>query len=132
MQLRTLAVDFAGVAWTGHIKQQIVGIVIPAHVLHLAVVVARNLPQINSIKWLLVLIVDFHNELIVSTARRTTIEGEPSDVDTLGDELLKILGLLATRQVFVLLLLAQAVDGSVGLVFHCQHRLLPAGAVIFH
>ena len=47
-------------------------------------------------------------------------------------ELLEILGLFATRKIFVLFLFAQAVDGAVGLVLQRNHVLLPVGTVVLY
>ena len=132
MQLRALAVDLAGIAWARHIEQQVVGIVIPAHILHLTIMVLRNVAQINGIERLFVLIVDDYNEFIVVAACRTAIEGEPSDVDTLGDKHFEVFSFVNTRQVFVLLFLAQTIDGSIGLVLQRNHVSGPTGTIILH
>ena len=132
VQLGALAAHTAGITRAGHVEQQVVGVRVPPHVLHLAVVVAGHLPQVDGVEWLLILVVNLDDELVVGTAGRAAVEGEPADVDAFGDELLKVLGLLATRQVFVLILFAQPVDGAVGLVLQRNHVPLPVCTIILY
>ena len=89
---------------------------IPAHILHLAVAVVADVAEVDGGRRLLVVIIEHHHEVVFIGTRRKTVEGEPSDVDGLGDEEFKALCLWDLRKVVTLLIHSQTIHIAVRLV----------------
>ena len=131
VKLAALTVDLGGIAGAGHIEEHTLLVGIPAHVLHLAVVVGRDAAQVEGSQGLLVVVIEHHNEFVVVGAERQAVECEPADADRFGDDEFQVFHFGHTWQILAAHVFAQTVDATVGLIVITYLLIAPSGAEAF-
>ena len=134
-----VAVEFAAftvnaIRITGacHIEQQIMVVGIPPYILYLTIMVSADLAEVDSLKRLLVLVVENHLKVVGCAAGRSSVKRHPSHVDGFCDKQFQSFHTRNSWQVGALHILAHTVNITVGLIDERNHCMIPSRTETIH